>query len=83
MIGTIDSWLIYNITEEKQHLTDITNASRTFMMNLKTLDWDEDILKTFGIKKNILPSIKPCSDDFGSLNIEKWKHVKISGVMGD
>ena len=83
LIGTIDSWLLYNITKEKNHLTDVTNASRTFLMNLESLDWDNNILKEFNLKRNILPGIKSSTSLFGKLNIKGYEHIKITGVMGD
>jgi glycerol kinase len=63
LFGNIDSWLIWNLTGE--HITDVTNASRTMLMNLKTLDWDAEILKVMGIPKNILPKIKSSSEIYG------------------
>lgn len=63
LFGNMDSWLIWNLTGE--HTTDVTNASRTMLMNLKTLDWDDEILKVIGIPKNILPKIKSSSEFYG------------------
>lgn len=83
LIGTIDTWILYNFSKEKNHFTDVTNASRTFLMNLETMNWDEDILKAFGIKKNILPSIKSSTGFFGMFDFDGLEHVKITGVMGD
>lgn len=63
LFGNIDSWIIWNLTGE--HVTDVTNASRTMLMNLKTLDWDDEILKIMGIPKIILPKIKSSSEIYG------------------
>ena len=67
--GTIETYLIWNLTEEKNHKTDATNASRTMLMNLETLGWDDSLLKIFDIPKNILPEICSCDDNFGSIDV--------------
>lgn len=95
--GTIDTWLIWNLTKNHQHVTDVTNASRTYLMNLHNLSWDNVILNDFNINPNILPKILPSSSYFGELkesiylnNIEEsvplnphYHNVSITGVMGD
>jgi glycerol kinase len=88
MFGTIDTWFIYKLTGGKSHVTDVSNASRTFMMNIKTLEWDEDILKEFKIKRSCLPKIlDSCSLDFGYVSADVFKgqlaHVPVTGVLGD
>ena len=80
--GTIESFLIWNLTEEKNHKTDATNASRTMLMNLETLEWDDSLLGIFNIPKNILPEICSCDDTFGSINLFDQK-FPITGVIGD
>ena len=80
--GTIESFLIWNLTEEKNHKTDATNASRTMLMNLETLEWDDSLLEIFNIPKNILPEICSCDDTFGSINLFDQK-FPITGVIGD
>ena len=60
--GTIDSWIIYNLSNGIHHITDVTNASRTLLMNLKTCDWDSDICKLLKIPMQILPKIKSSSE---------------------
>ena len=80
--GTIETYLIWNLTEEKNHKTDATNASRTMLMNLKTTKWDESLLKIFNIPKIILPEICPCDDTFGSIKAHGMK-FPITGVIGD
>ena len=82
MFGTIDSFLLYNLTKEKVHLTDVTNASRTMLFNINTMDWDKDLLKLFDIPVSILPEVKPCDGEFGTL-VTEGKEIKINGVIGD
>ena len=82
MFGTIDSFLLYNLTKEKVHLTDVTNASRTMLFNINTMDWDKDLLKLFDIPYSILPEVKPCDGEFGTL-VTEGKEIKINGVIGD
>ncbi|MFJ4651387.1 glycerol kinase GlpK [Nocardia sp. NPDC088792] len=90
LFGTPDSWLIWNLTGGVHggvHITDPTNASRTMLMNLETLDWDEELLAVFGIPRAMLPAIAPSSNPagFGTTNPEgPFKGaVKIAGVLGD
>ena len=80
--GTIETYLIWNLTEEKNHKTDATNASRTMLMNLETLGWDDSLLEIFDIPKNILPKICSCDDTFGSIRTCDQK-FPITGVIGD
>ena len=80
--GTIETYLIWNLTEEKNHKTDATNASRTMLMNLETLDWDDSLLEIFNIPKSILPEICSCDDNFGSIDVSDQK-FPITGVIGD
>ncbi|MDO8752836.1 MAG: glycerol kinase GlpK, partial [Anaerolineales bacterium] len=65
LFGNIDTWLIWNLTGREAHVTDVTNASRTLLMNLKTLDWDDEILKVMGIPRKMLPEIKSSSEIYG------------------
>lgn len=88
LFGTIDSFLIFNLTggEGKgKHITDVTNASRTMLMNIETLTYDEDILKNFNIPRNILPEIRPSSDTnlYGYTELDFLKGVPIGGALGD
>ena len=78
--GTIDSWLIFKLTGE--HVTDVTNASRTLLMDLKTLDWLENVIDLLDIPYNSLPAIKPSLYLFGT-NEEILKNVPITAVLGD
>ena len=63
--GTVDTWLIWNLTEGQLHVTDVTNASRTMIFNINTLEWDEELLKIFQIPKNMLPEVKSSSEVYG------------------
>lgn len=83
-IGTIDSWLIYKLTNGKYHLTDHTNASRTMFYNIKDLKWDKELLDLFEIQESFLPEIRSSNDIFGHLNKEVLGiELPISGVIGD
>ena len=84
--GTIDSWLIWKFTGGAVHATDITNASRTMLFNLKRRDWDDELLELFGVPRAMLPQVKNSVDDFGFVQGhlgEKGRAVPILGVAGD
>ncbi len=82
--GTIDSWLIFNLTKGAMHATDVTNASRTLLWNLKTRDWDKSLLKLFGIPRAILPEVRESRGDFGvSDPMLLGSAIPILGVAGD
>jgi glycerol kinase len=87
LFGTIDTWLLWNLTEGESHVTDVTNASRTQLMNLETLDWDNSLLELFGVPRAMLPRIAPSSsaDQFGvtSARGPLGGEVVIGGVLGD
>lgn len=84
MFGTIESWLIYNLTNKKNHVCDHTNASRTLLYNLKEKDWDLELLDIFKISKEILPEIKNSDEIFGYTTLNgKIKEIPIIGVIGD
>ena len=87
IFGTIDTWLIWNMTggiNGGLHVTDVTNASRTMLMNLKTLSWDEETIKTLGIPAEILPKIVSNSEVIGEI-CKGWPipGIKIAGCLGD
>lgn len=84
VFGTIDSWLIWNLTGGKTHVTDVSNASRTLLFNISTLAWDEELLQLFDIPASMLPEVKSSSEVFGetSANLFAIK-IPISGVAGD
>lgn len=82
--GTIDTWLIWKLTQGQSHVTDVSNASRTNFMSLRTLDWHPGVLQFFGVPTSIMPPIKSNSDLFGKISsIEALKDVPITGCMGD
>ncbi len=80
--GTIDTWLIWNLTGGKVHATDVTNASRTMLFNIRTLTWDEKLLKELSIPVSMLPEVKPSAHHFGDADINGMK-IPINGVAGD
>jgi glycerol kinase len=82
LFGNIDTWLIWNLTAG-EHVTDVTNASRTMLMNLKTLDWDNEILKVMGIPRTMLPAIKSSSEVYGNIKTGVLQGIPIAGDLGD
>ncbi|XP_065347191.1 glycerol kinase-like isoform X2 [Cloeon dipterum] len=86
LFGTVDSWLIWNLTggtDGGLHITDVTNASRTMLMNIHTLQWDASICKFFNIPMDILPEIRSSSEIYGYLRDGPLKGLPISGCLGD
>ncbi|MBO0932508.1 glycerol kinase GlpK [Fibrella aquatilis] len=86
LFGNIDSFLIWHLTggvHGGKHLTDVTNASRTQLMNLHTMAWDDELLETLSIPRAMLPDIKPSSGLFGEVKSEVLPGVPITGVLGD
>ena len=82
--GTIDTWLIWNLTSGKKHVTDVTNASRTLLFNIHNLKWDNELLKILNIPKNILPKVVSSSEFVGNTNEKILGYrVPISGIAGD
>ena len=82
LFGTIDTWLIYNMTSFKNHVTDYTNASRTMIYNIKNLEWDDKLCDYLKIPKSILPEVINSSSDFGNFNYNGFE-IPINGVAGD
>lgn len=80
--GTVDSWLIYCLTEGKVHATDPSNAARTMLYNIHTMDWDEELLELFRIPKSMLPAVLPSSGIFGETTL-LGAPIPIAGVAGD
>jgi glycerol kinase len=80
--GTIDTWLIYNMTGKKQHVTDYTNASRTMLFDIKALKWDKKMLQALDIPESVLPTVQPSASHFGDFTID-GKTIPITGVAGD
>ncbi|WP_276796398.1 glycerol kinase GlpK [Fusobacterium gonidiaformans] len=85
LFGTVDTWLIWNLTHGKVHATDYTNASRTMLYNIKELKWDERLLKELGIPKQMLPDVRDSSGNYGYANLggTGGHRVPIAGVAGD
>jgi len=80
--GTIDSWLIWKLTNGKSHVTDYSNASRTLLYNIRDLAWDDTLLKELNIPKSLLPAVQPSASDFGKWNFNGVE-IPIAGVAGD
>ena len=82
--GTVDSWLIWNLTQGAVHVTDVTNASRTLVFNIHGLDWDQELLDALDIPKALLPKVVSCSEKVGSTAEGLFdSSVPISGIAGD
>ena len=84
-VGTIDSWLAYKLTNGKRHQTDFSNASRTQLFNINTLQWDSELLDIFGIPSICLPAVTDSDGDFGETDFDGWLEapIPIRGVLGD
>lgn len=82
LFGTIDSWLLWNLSERKVHATDYSNASRTMLYDIKNLCWDETLLNELEIPKSLLPKVNPSSFHFGDYTLEGTK-IPIAGIAGD
>ncbi len=85
LMGTMDTWLIWKLTGGKVHATDYTNASRTLLFNIHTLDWDDELLKILEIPRSMMPKAMPCDAVFGETTVEGLfdKPIIIAGVLGD
>ena len=84
LFGTVDSWLIWNLTKGKIHVTDYSNASRTMLYNIHTLEWDDEILKEINIPRSMLPEVKPSSHVYGTTDTSMLGgEIKIAGIAGD
>jgi len=81
--GTIDTWLVWNLTRGKLHITDVSNASRTMLFNIHTLKWDEDLLKIFNIPLSMLPDVRSSSDIYGNTVGMFASEIPIAGIAGD
>jgi len=82
LMGTIDTWLVWNMTGKKNHVTDYTNASRTMVYDIVNLRWDDKMLKVLGIPKSMLPEVKPSAYHFGDYDLDGTK-IPIAGIAGD
>jgi glycerol kinase len=85
LMGTIDTWLIWKLTKGKVHATDYTNASRTMLFNIHTLQWDDDLLQLFNIPRSMMPEVMPCDAVYGTTTCEGIfsTPIQIAGVLGD
>lgn len=83
--GTVDSWLIWNMTQGRTHVTDPTNASRTMLFNINTLEWDDKLLDAMGIPKSMMPEVKSSSEVYAQTNIggKGGTRIPIAGIAGD
>ena len=82
LFGTVDTWLVWKLTGGKVHATDKTNASRTMLYNIHTLEWDEELLEIFGVPKSMLPTVKSSGEVYGMTNVG-GVNVPIAGIAGD
>ena len=84
ILGTIDTWLIWNFTKGEQHITDVTNASRTLIFNINTMDWDDELLELLTIPKSMLPEVKQSSEVYGHTQSTFYDtKIPIAGIAGD
>ncbi|RKE78966.1 glycerol kinase GlpK [Chryseobacterium sp. AG363] len=82
--GTVDTWLVWKLTRGKMFITDVSNASRTMLLNIHTLEWDNDLLELFDIPKNILPEVKQSSEIYGETATTLFStKIPIAGIAGD
>lgn len=82
LMGTVDTWLVWNMTNGKNHCTDYTNASRTMIFDITKLSWDDKLLQELGIPKSMLPEVKPSAHHFGSYDLNGIS-IPIAGIAGD
>jgi glycerol kinase len=82
--GTVDSWLIWKLTGGARHVTDVTNASRTMLFDIRRLQWSDELLTAFGIPRALLPEVLPCTAEFGTTAVAHFGGaIRIAGVAGD
>lgn len=82
--GTVDTWLVWKLTRGEMFITDVSNASRTMLLNIRTLEWDDELLKLFNIPKSILPTVKESSEIYGTTATTLFStKIPISGIAGD
>ena len=85
LMGTMESWLIWKLTDGERHVSDYTNASRTMLMNIHTLQWDDELLNLFTIPRSMMPELLPCDSNFGQTTVGGIfpAPITIAGVLGD
>jgi glycerol kinase len=82
--GTVDSWLVWNLTGGQVHVTDVTNASRTMLFNIHTLAWDDDLLRILGVPRSMLPDVRPSSEVYGRVTASPaLVNLPVAGIAGD
>ena len=82
--GTVDTWLVWQLTGGRLHITDATNASRTMLFNIHTLQWDEELLRLFDIPRSLMPEVRSCSEVYGHTEATLFgQPVPIGGIAGD
>jgi glycerol kinase len=82
--GTIDTWLVWNMTRGKLHLTDVSNASRTMLFNIHTMQWDDELLKIMGVPRSMLPEVRSSSEVYGHTEISGFgSEIPLAGIAGD
>lgn len=82
--GTVDSWLIWKLTGGRLHVTDVTNASRTLLFNIHTLEWDAELLEILGVPKALLPEVKQSSEVYGKTKKDLFgEEISVAGIAGD
>ena len=82
LFGTVDTWLVWKLTDGKVHVTDRTNASRTMLFNIDTMDWDDELLSLFGVPRSMLPEVKSSGEVYGYTNVGGVE-IPIAGIAGD
>ncbi|HEY5716002.1 MAG TPA: glycerol kinase GlpK [Psychromonas sp.] len=85
LFGTVDTWLVWKMTQRHIHITDYTNASRTMLFNINTLQWDEKLLNIFGIPRSMMAEVRSSSEVYGNMNIggNAGTRIPIAGIVGD
>ena len=85
LFGTIDSWVLWNLTGGKVHVTDVTNASRTLLFNIRDRKWDPELLELFGVPESMLPEVRSCSEVYGHIQSKYFfgTEIPICGIAGD
>ncbi len=81
--GTVDTWLVWKLTNGRLHVTDPSNASRTMLFNINSLEWDDELLEIFDVPRTILPKVHSSSEIYGEVEIDELKGIKIAGLAGD
>lgn len=81
--GTIDTWLVWNLTRGKLHITDVSNAARTMLFNIHTLEWDDELLQIMGVPRSMLPEVRSSSEIYGHTASSFGSEIPLAGMAGD